>query len=784
MKNILVIVESPGKIKKIEEYLNLLGDYKYIVKASYGHCRDLDSKTLSIDVEDNFKPNYKIIPGKERIVKELKALKKDCYKVILAADEDREGEMIAESVKELLGLKNPERIVFHEITKNAIHEAVKNPKTINYDMVHAQQTRRLFDRLVGYKITPLLWKKISGMSSAGRVQSVVVKVVIDKEKEINDSIANPFYKTSAKFTYNKNKFNGVLQSGKELYKFDSEKDSEDFLNTIHVDDKFKVVSSDTKESRRKPSAPFITSTLQQEASTKLHFAVKRTMDAAQKLYEAGFITYMRTDSTNLSETAIQDCKKLIVKTFGKEYSDPKNHNKNSVGAQEAHEAIRPTNVETESTEGKLHGDSEKLYKLIRNRTLASQMSDALLDIQTIKIDVINKSKKSRLPKGTLFVSSFENIKFEGFLILYNDKNDDSETASDTMKGTIDIKVDSTIKNKEINIIEEYSKLPLRYNEAGLIKYLEKNGIGRPSTYASIISKVIDKQYVEVKCIDGTKKKSIQMCLKNSKTEIEISKSTKDIVVGKESKKMVPTDIGNQVNDFLVENFDPIMKIDFTSNFEKYLDKVAGGEAKWFNVLDKFYGLFSPIVKEIEQKIRDEPTGNTDIQLGVDEEGREIFKGSSKFGPYVKVHDGEKWKFAPNKMGDKIKIADAIALLKFPINLGKIGKADLLLNKGQYGYYLKCGTKKISVKDTTKTEDNIDFAYAKTLLDSGDAFALKSFKLKEKTLNIKKGPYGFYIQIVSDDKKKKTRNVGIPQEASEEVVNGLTLENVLAIIGIK
>lgn len=783
MSNVLVIVESPGKIKKIEEYLNLLGDYKYIVKASYGHCRDLDPKSLSIDVDNNFMPSYKIIPGKEKTVKELKALKKDCKKVILASDEDREGEMIAESIKDLLGLKNPERIVFHEITKKAIHDAVKNPKIINSNMVNAQQARRLFDRLVGYKISPLLWKKIAGMSSAGRVQSVVVKIIIDKENEIEQSISNPYFKTTAKFTYEKNKFNGVLQSGKDLYKFNSENESEEFLKKISVDDKFKVLNSDKKESKRKPSPPFITSTLQQEASTKLGFGVKRTMDAAQKLYESGLITYMRTDSTNLSEDAISECKKLIIKTYGKEYSNPKNYNKSSAGAQEAHEAIRPTNVGTESTSGNISADADKLYKLIRNRTLASQMSDAIIDVQTVKIDILGKDKKTKLPKGSLFVSSFENIKFPGFLILYNDKNDDS-SESDTIEGKIDIKEGTNVKNKEININEEYSKLPLRYNEAGLVKYLEKNGIGRPSTYASIISKVIEREYVVIKNIEGTKKKSIQLSIKNSKNEISFSKNNKEIVIGKESKKLVPTDTGIKVNDFLSENFDSIMKLDFTAQFEKYLDKIAEGDAKWFNVLDKFYGMFSPIVKEIEKKIKEEPAENTDESIGVLEDGREIFKGSSKFGPYVKILENDKWKFAPNKKGDKIKLKDAIELLKFPINLGKIGKAELLLHKGQYGYYLKCGTKKASIKDESKNENNIDFEYAKGLIESGDAYAIKSFKLKDKTLNIKKGPYGYYIQILSGDSKKKPKNVGMPKDIDEEVINGLTLEHIISIVGVK
>lgn len=781
-KTVLVIVESPGKIKKIEEYLNLLGDYKYIVKASYGHCRDLDSKSMSIEIENNFKPIYSIIPGKNRVVNELKALKKDCEKVILASDEDREGEAIAESIKDILKLKNPDRIVFHEITKKAIHEAVKNPKTINYDMVYAQQARRLFDRLVGYKISPILWKKLKGdLLSAGRVQSVVVKIIVNKEKEILESASSPYFKTTAKFDYKKTKFNGVLQQGKEIFKFESEESAEDFIKSITVDDKYKVIKSEIKENKRKAAPPFITSTLQQEASTKLGFDVKRTMDAAQKLYESGFITYMRTDSTNLSEDAINDCKNLIIEKYGKEYSNPKNFNKNSKGAQEAHEAVRPTNVKTESTEGRISQDSEKIYKLIRNRTLGSQMSDAIIENQLIKIDVLDKNEKTKLPPNSLFSSNLENIKFPGFLILYNDKNkNDDSNDSDTMEGKINIKEGVFVKNKEITVNEEYSKLPLRFNEAGLIKHLEKNGIGRPSTYASIISKIIERNYVQIKSIEGFKKKSTQIKITNSKNEIKFKKDNKDIVIGKESKKICPTNIGITVNDFLVDNFDPIMQIDFTANFEKYLDKIAKGEAKWFNVLDKFYKMFSPIIDEINSKSDDYNNSDDFKLIGQDTDGNDIYSGSSKYGPCVKIHEDGKWKYAANKIGENIKLEEAIELLKFPLMLGTFQKNNIYLHKGQYGYYLKFGTKNISIKDKTKDETNIDFNYAKSLLEGGDAYALKSFKLKEKVLNVKKGPYGYYVQIVSSA-AKKPKNVGLPNDIE---IDNLNLEQLIHIIGFK
>ena len=776
MEKILVIVESPGKIKKIEEYLNSLKNGKYIVKASFGHCRDLNSKELSIDVDNNFEPQYNIIPGKEKVVRELRGLVKDCSMVLLAADEDREGEMIAASLKDVLKLKDYKRIVFHEITKTAIKNAVENPTTINYDMVYAQQARRLLDRLVGYKISPILWKKMQGQLSAGRVQSVVVKIIVDKENEIKDSVSNPYFKTSAKFSYKKKKFNGNLQIKKDLYMFENKEEAETFLKSIKSDDEFIVKDISIKDSIRKASAPFTTSTLQQDASTKLHFNVKRTMDAAQKLYEAGMITYMRTDSTNLSKQAIDDSKDFIVKTYGEKYSDPKNHNKKSKGAQEAHEAIRPTKMSVDSTGGRLTQDCERLYKLIRNRTLASQMSNAIIEVQTIELDLVTPDGKSKLPKKSLFVTVLENVKFDGFLILYNNiSNSDSETNENDK---IDISVGKKVKYSDITVNEEYSKLPYRFNEAGLVKHLEKNGIGRPSTYASIISKIMDRNYVTIKNVDGFKKESIQITL--TKKDLKISSKSNQIVIGKESKKICPTSMGETVNKFMIENFDLIMQVDFTAKFEKYLDKIASGDAKWYNVLDKFYKMFSPIVKELSKNLEHiDNLSNTDKMLGKDSQGREIFQGEGKYGPYVKVMENDKWKFASLKE-ESITLEEAEKLLRFPICLGTHNKAKVYLQKGQYGLYLKCSNTNVSIKDESRNETNIDLEYAKSLLDSGDPYALKSFKLKDKIINIKKGPYGNYAQITTKGKQKK-RNVTIPEEVD---VSELTLEQLLSIIGIK
>ena len=791
MSIILVIVESPGKIKKIGEYLNSLGDgNQYIVKASMGHCRDLRTNELSIDIDNNYKPIYSIKPGRQRTINELKQIAQKSSRVILAADEDREGEMIASSLKDLLKLKDYDRIVFNEITKTAIKNAIANPTKINDDMVDAQQARRLLDRLVGYKISPLLWKKIKGKLSAGRVQSVVVKIIIDKEKEISDSISNPYFKTSAKFEYKKFRFNGTLNTLtsklKNIYQFENKESADIFMKSINSDDEFTVANVSCKDSIRRASAPFTTSTLQQDASTKLRFNVKRTMDAAQKLYEAGMITYMRTDSTNLSQQAINDCKDYILKSYGKDYSDPKNHNKKkSKGAQEAHEAVRPTKITVESANGRLSSDCERLYKLIRNRTLASQMANAVIEIQTLNIDLISKDKKSKLPKDTLFVSQLQNVKFKGYLILYNNNNDDddddSSVSSGKKEGKLSIKVGKKIKYKQLTINEEYSKLPYRYNEAGLVKYLEKNGIGRPSTYASIISNIVDRNYVIIKNVEGTSKKSEQFTLTKSKDKIKISVLTKDIVIGKENIKLCPTHTGELVNNFMVENFKPIMDIEFTAKFEKYLDKIASGKAKWVNVLDKFYKMFSPMVKQINDSISE--SGNAfDECMGEDDEGNSIFKGSGKYGPYVKIMEDNKWKYSSIENLEKITLEKAIDALQFPKLLGTHNKANVVLHKGRYGLYIKCSNKTLPIKDENLKIKNIDITYAKKLLDSGDPYSLKSFKLKDKTINVKKGPYGLYAQILIPSKGKiRKKNVSIPDEVS---IEDLTLENLINIIGYK
>ena len=548
MSKILVIVESPGKIAKISQYLGP----DYIVKASYGHVQDLDKSTLSIDVDNNFKPFYKVTPDKTKVVKELKGLAKDCKDIILAADGDREGEAIAYSLASVLGLKNPKRIIFHEITKAALTKAVENPSTINESMVNAQQARRLLDRLVGYQISPVLWKYMAyngTAQSAGRVQSVVVRIIIDKENEIMKSISEPYFKTSADFDFDKVKLGSILSISNKQYQFETEEKAKQFLENNNKNTKYKVVSVDNKKSIRKPSAPFITSSLQQEASTKLHFSVKRTMDVAQKLYEAGLITYMRSDSPNISKEAIEEAKKYITKTWGKEYSDPKNYESKSSNSQDAHECIRPTHMDQPEPDN-IEGDQAKLYSLIWKRAVASQMSNAQVNIQTIQIDALN-DKTSILvfsKAQAYFNSTLENVEFPGYLIVYDNSPEDEEKVT----GKLAIKVKDEMKLNKIKVSEEYTKPPLRYNEALLVKYLEKNGIGRPSTYASIISKVIEREYVEIKNVDGVKKQSKQLELDS---KFKLKESTKEVSIGKEQKKLVPTAMGKLVNDFMIPALD-------------------------------------------------------------------------------------------------------------------------------------------------------------------------------------------------------------------------------------
>lgn len=772
MSNKLVIVESPGKIKKITEYLGP----GYIVKASFGHCMDLDKKTLSIDVENNFNPIYVISEDKIKVVKELKSLAKNC-EVILAADEDREGEAIAHSLRNILDLKNPKRIVFHEITKKAINEAVQNPREIDMNMVYAQQARRLLDRLVGYKISPILWKQMNSntVQSAGRVQSVVLKIINDKEEEIKNSINSPYFKTCARLLHKKNKITGVLTKNDDIYKFNSSEKSKEFLQKINENTVFKIIDIQNKKSTRKPAPPFITSSLQQEASTKLKFGVQKTMQVAQKLYEEGLITYMRTDSTCLSNDAINNCKNYILKNFGEEYSKPNPYSVNKQGSQEAHEAVRPTNVDYNVPEN-MDKDCKKLYDLILRRTIASQMSPAEFDIQTIKIDTLNNNKSILKELDSLWISIFESVIFDGFLKIYNDRNEEEDDNNDSIQTDkkLGIKNDTILNFDSLKITQEYTRLPLRYNEAGLVKYLEKNSIGRPSTYASIIHKVIERNYVQIKDIDGVKQDSINIDLDK---KYKIKETIKEVTLGKENKKIVPTDLGNQVNNFMLTNFLPIIQIDFTAEFEKYLDMVAEGKAKWYNILDKFYKMFNPIVIELSKNLISNKTNesNDKIFMKHPETDQDIFIGTGKYGDYVKLLDEDKkWKYV--SIPDKdVSEEEVIELIKYPKYIGKYDKKKIFIHLGKFGYYIKYDDKNISFNQDDI--DKVDVEYCKNLLEAGDKFALKTFKIENTTVNVKNGQYGPYLQLLNS-KNKVIKNISISKNIKIKEIN---IKDVMDII---
>jgi DNA topoisomerase-1 len=761
MSKKLIIVESPGKIKKITEYAG----EGYLVRASFGHCLDLDKKTLSIDVEDNFKPTYVVCEGKQPIISEFKKLAKE-YEIILASDEDREGEAIAWFLQDALKLKNPKRIVFHEITKKAIQSAIENPREINMNMVYAQQARRLLDRLVGYKISPLLWKQYGqNAQSAGRVQSVVVKIIIDKEEEIKKSLSEAYFKSSVNLTFGKYKINGLLENKNGLYKFDSFDSAKEFLGKINSNSIFKVIDIQEKKSVRKPSPPFITSSLQQEASTKLRFGVQKTMQVAQKLYEAGLITYMRTDSTCLSKDAINECKDYIIKTFGEEYSKPVQYNVNKEGAQEAHEAIRPTKINVVETD--LGKDETKLYDLIWRKTIASQMSPAQLTIQILKIDTLNT-----LPENCLWISQSETIDFDGYLAVYNDSDPDDANEEEQNK-KIKVKVNDILTFDTIKISQEYTKLPLRYNEAGLVKYLEKNNIGRPSTYASIINKIIERNYVEIKDIEGIKAESQQLILDK---KYKIKETVNTVTLGKENKKIVPTDIGNQVNNFMVTNFNPIMQVQFTSEFEKYLDMIAEGKAKYHNILDKFYKLFEPMVTQLNSQVVVK-TKNNEILIGLHPEtNEEIWQGTGKYGDYLRV---DKKYTSINSDNESLSLESAIQLLsnkkEYPKDLGKYNKKTVYLCQGKFGFYFKYGENNISFNQ--EDINKVDVEYFKNIQEAGDKYALKTFKIKDTVINVKNGKFGPFLQLLNS-KKKVLKNISIPTDIEP---NDITINEIIELI---
>lgn len=673
----LIIVESPAKAKTIEKFLGK--DFQ--VESSFGHIADLPSKEIGIDLEGNFKPKYVVSSDKKAVVKKLKELADKAEMVWLASDEDREGEAIAWHLFEQLKLKEEKtkRIVFHEITKNAIVNAVENPRTIDINLVNAQQARRVLDRIVGYELSPVLWKKIKGGLSAGRVQSVAVRLIVEKEREIQAFKTKVSYKVVAEFeNADRKKFSASLPKN-----FETVKAANEFLESC-FDAQFSIVDLQTKPAKKSPAPPFTTSTLQQEASRKLGFSVSRTMQVAQRLYEEGYITYMRTDSLNLSNEAMNSIQTEITNNFGSKYSKPRVYKSKAKGAQEAHEAIRPTNISVSDIHE--NRDLDRLYQLIWKRTIASQMSSAILEKTTVKI--INNNNDYE------FVANGEVVKFDGFLKVYMESSDfDDEEQAGLLPS---LSVHEIVHNKHITATERYTKPPYRYTEASLVKQLEELGIGRPSTYAPTISTIQKRMYVDKGSIEGENRAYQQLLLKKN----TITSNTLTEKIGSDKGKLVPTDIGYIVNDFLCENFEEILDYQFTANVEEDFDEIAEGKKNWISMIKKFYQQFHPQVENVEANA-ERATGAR--LLGTDpESGKNVYVRLGRYGAMIQIGeatDEEKPRFASLLEGQSIQDIDldeAMKLFKLPKNLGVYQDLEVILSSGRFGPYLLYNEKFISL----------------------------------------------------------------------------------------
>ena len=726
MADNLVIVESPAKAKTIEKYL---GD-QYKVTSSFGHISDLPSKNLGIDVDNNFEPKYEVSTDKKTIVKNLKDLVKKSKTIWLASDEDREGEAIAWHLFRTLKLNadNTKRIVFNEITKAAITNAINNPRSINYNLVDAQQARRVLDRIVGYELSPVLWRKVKGGLSAGRVQSVAVRLLVEKEREIRDYISVSSFRVEAIF---KNS-NGKEFIARLANEYDSREEAVDFLRKLSGAN-FNVSEIQKKPTKKSAPAPFTTSTLQQEASRKLSFPVSKTMSVAQRLYESGHITYMRTDSVNLSNLAIEEAKKQVLRVFGESYSNPKNFSTKSKSAQQAHEAVRPTNFSMSVDDIKDY-DQKRLYNLILNRTLASQMKPAELEKTNIKI---SNSKGSEI-----FAASGEVIKFDGYLKLYQvSKEDERNDNHGILPGFSDNEV---LELCEIFAQQKFSRPPFRYSEASLVKKLEELGIGRPSTYAPTISTIQNRGYVE----KGSSEAKSREVLKITSFNGDISENILSEKYGSDKGKLVPTDIGMIVTDFLTNHFEYIMDYNFTAKVEQDFDSIADGKKDWTEMMKKFYGNFHPVVEDVQQNASRQSGKRV---LGTHpENNKEVSVRLGKFGPMVQigtVEDDEKPKFASLSQDfqiESVTLDEALSLFQLPRSLGEYKGEELVSNNGRYGPYIKFGKKFISISNgksptTISLEDAISLVEEKIKADA----PIHTYEGKDVQKG--KGRFGPYIK---------------------------------------
>lgn len=756
MQKNLVIVESPAKAKTIQNYLG--DDYK--VMSSYGHIRDLKKKNFGIDL-DTFQPEYEIPKDKASIVKELKAAASKAENVWLASDEDREGEAISWHLAEVLNLpiQDARRIVFHEITKPAILNAIKNPRAIDINLVDAQQARRVLDRIVGFKLSPVLWRKVKPSLSAGRVQSVAVKLIVEREREIQKFKSESNFRVTAEFNINGSTFRAELNR-----RFPTADKAREFLEACKGSD-FKISDITVHPQKRMPAPPFTTSTLQQEAARKFGFPVSLTMSLAQQLYESGLITYMRTDSVNLSSLCVNACKDVISRTLGKEYSKPRKYVTHSKGAQEAHEAIRPTDMQNDAIEGS--PQAQRLYKLIWQRTIACQMSDAITEKTTVDISIKGHEEK--------FTASGEVVKFDGFLRVYRESHD-NEDANSENRTLPAIKKDDCPEAEEITATQRFSQHPPRYNEAGLVHKMEELGIGRPSTYAPIISTIQQRQYVTRGDKEGTERKYDVITLKGG----NITETTKAEITGAERNKLFPTDVGIVVTDFLDENFPEIMDYNFTADVEKQFDEVAEGKKEWTGLMHDFYENFEP---QVEKTLADKSGHKAgERQLGIDpQSGRPVFVKIGRYGPMVQIGqagDEEKPVFATMKKGqstETLTLEEALELFKLPRTLGEFEDKEVSVGAGRFGPYIKHDGKYVSLP---KDEDPLKVSLEKAvelILAKREAEAkrfIKSFE-EDPEMEILNGPYGPYISY-------KKKNYRLPKDKKESAA-GLTFDECMKII---
>ncbi|HOD27181.1 MAG TPA: type I DNA topoisomerase [Bacteroidales bacterium] len=746
MQKNLVIVESPAKAKTIEKFLGK--DFK--VMSSFGHIRDLRKKDLGVEIENNFKPVYEISPEKKKLVGELKSAAQKAETIWLASDEDREGEAIAWHLSEVLNLKeeNTKRIVFHEITKEAIENAIKKPRNIDLNLVNAQQARRVLDRIVGFELSPVLWKKIKPALSAGRVQSVAVRLVVEREREIQQFNSESFYKLSLVFLV-PNVDGSITELKAEFPEKIEQKETALALLELLKTATFKVEDISTKPLRRSPAPPFTTSTLQQEAARKLGFSVAQTMRVAQSLYESGKITYMRTDSVHLSSLAINTAKAEITRLYGEDNVKTRQYQTKSKGAQEAHEAIRPTYMSVHSVDAS--GPEKKLYELIWQRSIASQMADARLEKTTITISHSNGNQ--------LFTASGEVVTFEGFLKVYEYPDKENEAENTDSKLLPSVQLQQTLNLDTAQAVQRFSQKPPRYTEASLVRKLEELGIGRPSTYAPTISTIQQREYIEKGNREGEKRQ--YNLLELSKTR-QINDKTKTEMSGVEKAKLFPTDVGMVVNDFLLESFPYIMNYQFTANVEKYFDQIAEGELEWVELIDQFYKDFHPAVQEATAYSG--PKVGSRL-LGKDpKSGRPVSVRIGRFGPLVQIgtaEDEEKPLFASlrkEQSMDSINLEEALALFKLPRELGSFEGKSLSVGSGRYGNYIRHGNQFVSLpKEFDPLEVSLDQAIqlVKDKREEDRKKIILSFE-QDPELLVLNGRYGPYIS-------KKGQNYKIPQK---------------------